>query len=62
MTRNAKWAFQSRGDADKFVGQNGGKAATFDEALNTAFRDMGDDTKMIRDRWKMQRLEMEHKP
>jgi copper chaperone NosL len=63
MTRNAKWAFESGADADRFVRENGGKVATFDEALNTAYKDIGDDAKMIRERRKAakMKMQMEHK-
>jgi copper chaperone NosL len=33
MTPVAKWAFADKKDADAFIKANGGKAATFDEAL-----------------------------
>lgn len=36
MTKVAKWAFADKKDADAFVKANGGKAATFDEALKAA--------------------------
>ena len=36
MTRVAKWAFADQKDADAFVKANGGKPATFDEALKAA--------------------------
>jgi copper chaperone NosL len=36
MTAVAKWAFADRKDADAFIKQNGGKPASFDEALKAA--------------------------
>jgi copper chaperone NosL len=36
MTNVAKWAFVKRSDAEKFVKEQGGKIATFDEALALA--------------------------
>jgi copper chaperone NosL len=36
MTPVAKWAFETRKDADKFIKANGGKVAVFDEALKKA--------------------------
>jgi copper chaperone NosL len=62
MTRNAKWAFLQKGDADKFISQNGGKICTYDEAMKAAYEDMYADTKMIRDKRKMMKsAPMEHK-
>jgi copper chaperone NosL len=60
MTRNAKWAFAQRGDAEKFIGQNGGILATYDDAMKAAFEDMYADMKMIRDRKKMRMMEHKH--
>jgi copper chaperone NosL len=59
MTRNAKWAFLQKGDADKFIGQNGGRIATYDEAMKASYEDMYADTKMIRDKRKMMKMKME---
>ncbi|HTZ39428.1 MAG TPA: nitrous oxide reductase accessory protein NosL [Syntrophales bacterium] len=59
MTRNAKWAFAQKGDAEKFIAQNGGKLATYDDAMKAAYEDMYADTKMIRDR--RTKMMMEHK-
>jgi nitrous oxide reductase accessory protein NosL len=36
MTTVAKWAFADKKDADAFIKANGGKPATFDEALKAA--------------------------
>ena len=63
MTRNAKWAFANKDDAEKFQRENGGRVATFDEALEAAYKDLAEDTKMIRERRKMRTMKMmEHKP
>jgi copper chaperone NosL len=63
MTRNAKWAFASKADAEKFRQENGGRMAAFDEALEAAYKDLADDTKMIRERRKMRKMQMmEKKP
>jgi hypothetical protein len=53
MTKRAKWAFESKADADAFIKENGGKPASFDEAIKAAYEDMYADTKMIRDKRKM---------
>jgi nitrous oxide reductase accessory protein NosL len=52
MTKRAKWAFEKKEDAEKFVKENGGKVSTFDEAMMAAYEDMYADTKMIRERRK----------
>jgi len=63
MTKNAKWAFANKDDAEKFQRENGGRIATFDEALEAAYKDLADDTKMIRERRKMRNVKMmEKKP
>lgn len=63
MTKNAKWAFANKADAEKFQQENGGRIAGFDEALEAAYKDLADDTKMIRERRKMMKMKMmEHKP
>jgi nitrous oxide reductase accessory protein NosL len=59
MTKRAKWAFDKKEDAEKFVRENGGEAAPFDVAMKAAYEDMYADTKMIRERRKMKK--MEHK-
>jgi copper chaperone NosL len=56
MTRNAKWAFVSKDKAETFIKENGGKLASFDEAIKTAYQDMYNDTKMIRDRRKQMKM------
>ena len=57
MTKRAKWAFAKKDDAEKFVKENGGTMATFDEAMKGAYEDMYSDTKMIRERRKMRKME-----
>lgn len=59
MTKQAKWAFAKKEDADRFVKANGGKLATFDEVMKAAYDDMYQDTKMIREKRKMMRMKME---
>ena len=62
MTKNAKWAFAKKEDAEKFSLENGGRIAGFDEALEAAYKDLSDDTKMIREKRKMMKKKMmEHK-
>ncbi len=47
MTKRSKYAFTSKDDANKFMSENGGKPATFDEALVMAREDMAADKKMV---------------
>lgn len=42
MTPVAKWAFADKKDADVFIKANGGKLATFDEALKAAEKELAD--------------------
>ena len=60
MTKRAKWAFAKQEDADKFVKENGGVMATFDEAMKGAYEDMYADTKMIREKRKMAKTGHKH--
>lgn len=60
MTRRAKWAFEKKEDADKFVKENGGALTSFDDIVKLAYEDMYQDTKMIREKRKMNRRETEH--
>jgi len=53
MTKRAKWAFESKADADAFIKENGGKPASFDDAIKASYEDMYADTKMIREKRKM---------
>ncbi|MBI5633180.1 MAG: nitrous oxide reductase accessory protein NosL [Nitrospirae bacterium] len=43
MTRRAKWAFEEKDAAAKFVREHGGKLAVYDEAMKAAFGDMAGD-------------------
>jgi copper chaperone NosL len=61
MTRNAKWAFAKKEDAEKYQKENGGDIAGFDEALEAAYRDLSDDTKMIREKRRIMRMRMMEK-
>jgi nitrous oxide reductase accessory protein NosL len=61
MTRNAKWAFVKKEDAEKFRLENGGLIVGFDDALETAYKDLSDDTKMIREKRKMMKKKMMEK-
>jgi copper chaperone NosL len=55
MTRRAKWAFEGKTAAERFVAEHGGVAATFEAALKAAYEDMYEDTKQIRERRSLKR-------
>jgi len=55
MTGNAKWAFESKADAEKMIQESGGRLASFEEAIKAAYEDMYTDTKRIRERRTMKR-------
>jgi len=57
MTKRAKWAFAKKEDAEKFKAENGGEVASYDQVIKAAYEDMYQDTKMIRERRKMRRME-----
>ena len=62
MTKRAKWAFDKKENAEKFIKENGGETVTFDVVMKAAYEDMYADTKMIRDRRKLKKMEkMDHK-
>ena len=61
MTRQPKWAFGKEDDAKKFIRENGGTLATFDQTMKAAYDDMYQDTKMLREKRKMMRMKMEKK-
>jgi len=49
MTKNAKWAFADKADAERYRQEFGGRIAGFDEALDATYRDLDEDTRMIRE-------------
>ena len=53
MTKQAKWAFENKTDAEKFIVENGGSLSTFDEAMKATYEGMYADSKMIREKRKM---------
>jgi copper chaperone NosL len=56
MTKQATWAFEKKEDAEKFIMENSGILATFDEAMKAAYESMYADTKMIREKRKMKKM------
>ena len=62
MTKTAKWAFADKKDAEAYIKENGGKLATFDDAMKASYEDMYNGTKMIREkRAKMKQMQQEPK-
>jgi hypothetical protein len=63
MTKRAKWAFESKDEAEKFAKENGGTLVSFDQAIKASYEDMYEDSKMIREKRKMMKMkkESEHK-
>ena len=59
MTKRAKWAFKTKGDAEAFIKEFGGSYATFEEAMKASYDDMYQDSKMIREKRAMKRKTME---
>jgi nitrous oxide reductase accessory protein NosL len=56
MTKQAKWAFAKKDAAEKFIKENGGTLATFDQVMKAAYDDMYQDTRMLREKRKMMRM------
>ncbi len=56
MSKRGKWAFAKQEDADAFLSKNGGSLADFETAMKAAYEDMYSDTKMIRDKRRMNRM------
>lgn len=59
MTKRAKWAFENKADAEAYVKASGGAVATFDDVVKAAYEDMHNDTKMIRDKRRAKRMQMQ---
>jgi copper chaperone NosL len=62
MSKKGKWAFEKKDEAENFIKINQGKIASFEDAMKTAYEDMYEDTKAIRERRKLKRMKMEQKP
>ena len=58
MSKRGKWAFEKKVDAENSIRTNEGQLASFEQAIKTAYDDMYEDTKMIRDKRKMMRTKM----
>ena len=57
MSQQAKWAFAKKEEAEKFIMENNGTLATFDEALKAAYESMHANTKITRDKKKMMKMQ-----
>ena len=62
MTRQPKWAFEKKSDADQFIQVHGGKPVTFEAVIEATYADMYQDTRMIRQKRKMMREKMKNMP
>ncbi|WP_303720718.1 nitrous oxide reductase accessory protein NosL [Malonomonas rubra] len=60
MTSRAKWAFSDQAAAEKFVNSHGGNLADFDQVMKATYEDMYMDTKKIRNKRKMKKMNMSH--
>jgi hypothetical protein len=56
MTSRAKWAFETREAAAKFIKAHGGQPAVFQEVIKAAFEDMYQDTIMIQKKRKLMKM------
>ena len=58
MTKRAKWAFESKSDAEMFIKENGGNLLTFEDVMKSSYEDMYSDTGMIREKRMMKNMKM----
>ncbi|MDY0039609.1 MAG: nitrous oxide reductase accessory protein NosL [Desulforhabdus sp.] len=61
MTARAKWAFESRAEADSFMSKYGGKPANFDAVMKASFDDMYADTLMIQKKKQQMKMKKDKK-
>ena len=57
MTKTGKWAFLRKKEAERFISENGGEMATFDQALKATYEDMYADSKMIRGKRRIRNMQ-----
>ncbi len=60
MTKRAKWAFSGRDGAESFIKENSGQIAVFEAAMKASYEDMYDDTRMIREKRRMMKIQHQH--
>jgi len=58
MSKRGKWAFEKKADAEAFITANQGTLGGFEDAMKASYEDMYSDTKMIREKRKMKRMNM----
>jgi len=58
MSKRAKWAFADKSGAEDFIKENGGRPATFEDAMKASYEDMYGDTRMIREKRKMMKMKL----
>lgn len=58
MTKVAKWAFQKKDAANKFIKEHGGRITNFEGVMKAAYTDMYQDSKMIREKRKAMKKKM----
>jgi nitrous oxide reductase accessory protein NosL len=58
MTKQAKWAFTEKSDAEKFIMEHGGRLASFHDAMKSAFEDMYSDIKMLYEKRKKRQMDL----
>lgn len=58
MTKRAKWAFKEKDQAERFIKENGGRHATFHDAMKATFEDMYEDIKMIHEKRRAKQMKM----
>jgi hypothetical protein len=56
MSKQGKWAFAKKEDAEAFVKDNGGTLATVDGAMQATYENMYADIKMIREKRQMKKI------
>jgi nitrous oxide reductase accessory protein NosL len=57
MTKRAKWAFKDPAAAEAFIKAHGGQKGDLNAAIEAAYDDINQDTKMIRERRKAKRMQ-----
>ncbi len=57
MTSKAKWAFEKKADAEAFIRECGGRPASYEEAIREAYVDIYKDSRMIRGKRMMHRMQ-----
>ena len=62
MTSRAKWAFETKAAAEKFIRDHGGQPAVFKEVIKAAFEDMYRDTVMIQKKRKLMKMVQPNSP